>query len=398
VGGTVSPASGLAELLAPTAVETFLAEHYGQHHFLQTGPASRFERLLGWRDLNRILADHRLEPPRLRLARDGVPVGEEQYARRQASRRGFTYPVLEPVRLREQLRDGATLVLDGVDQLHPPVRELAAGLERELGERVQVNLYASFHERKGFGLHWDDHDVLVLQAAGRKRWRVYGMTRRYPLHRDLAEPAEPAGEPVWEGFLEAGTLLHVPRGHWHDAMAGGEPSLHLTVGVIRQNGIDLLHWLADRLRGVEAYRRDLARQDSRQERRERGRQLRSALLTLWSEDLVDEFFDAQDAGALPRPALSLPWGVGDEGLEDERLLRANLPRRLTPRPHPDGVELRALGRSWVFAPGARPMLERLLDAEPHAVGELLALGLTGGREARRELLAFLCQEGLLTVL
>jgi hypothetical protein len=398
VGGTVSPASGLAGLLAPTAVEAFLVDHYGRRFFLQTGPADRFERLFGWRDLNRILEDHRLEPPRLRLARDGVTVAEELYARRQASRRGFTYPVLEPVRLREQLRDGATLVLDGVDQLHPPVRELAAGLERELAERVQVNLYASFRERKGFGLHWDDHDVLVLQLAGRKRWRVYGMTRRYPLHRDLAEPREPDGDPVWDGFLEAGALVHVPRGHWHDAMAGAEPSLHLTVGIIRQNGIDLLHWLADRLRSVEAYRRDLSRQDSRQERREHGRQLRSALLTLWSEDLVDEFFAAQDASALPRPGLSLPWGVTDERLDDERLLRANLPRRVTARPHPDGVELRALGRSWVFAPAARPMLERLLDGEPHAVGALLAIGPSAGREDRRELLAFLCQQGLLSVL
>jgi hypothetical protein len=398
VGESVSPTSGLAELLAPTTVETFLVEHYGQRFFLQTGAAGRFERLLGWRDLNRILEDHRLEPPRLRLARDGVSVAEEQYARRQTSRRGFSYPVLEPVRLRDQLRDGATLVLDGVDQLHPPVRELAAGLERQLGERVQVNLYASFHERRGFGLHWDDHDVLVLQVAGRKRWRVYGMTRRYPLHRDLAEPAEPAGEPVWDGFLQAGALLHVPRGHWHDAMAGGEPSLHLTVGIIRQNGIDLLHWLADQLRGVEAYRRDLARQDSRQDRRERGRQLRSALLTLWSEDLVDEFLAAQDASALPRPGLSLPWGVTDARLDDERLIRANLPRRVTPRPHPEGIELRALGRSWVFAPAARPMLEQLLDARPHAVGALLAIGPPGGREARRELLAFLCQQGLLSAM
>jgi hypothetical protein len=390
--------SALASLVHPTPADTFLDEFRGRRFFHQAGAPDRFERLLSWSDLNRILDDHRLAPPRLRLARDGGPIAEELYARQQTSRRGVQYAVLEPARLREQLRAGATLVLDSVDQLHAPVRDLAAGLERELGERVQVNLYASWLERQGFGVHWDDHDVLVLQVAGRKRWRVHGMTRQHPLHRDVAVPEPPDGEPVWDGHVEAGAVIHVPRGHWHDAMAGGEPSLHLTVGLIRPTGVDLVEWIADRLRAADACRVDLDRRASPERRRAHAREIREALAAVWSDDVVAEFLEWQDERAQPRPRLSLPWGIVDERLDDGRVLRDNLPRQVPLHRHGRGVELRAHGRSWVFAAETRPMLELAFDGRPHAVGALVALGPPGGAEQRRELLAFLCRQDLLTPL
>jgi cupin superfamily protein len=374
-----------------------LREYCGRRFFHQAGPPDRFERLLSWADLNRILEDHRLPAPRLRLARDGGAVAEDRYSRSHTTRRGVTYAVLEPARLREQLQAGATLVLDGVDQLHGPVRGLASGLERELGERVQVNLYASWRERQGFGMHWDDHDVLVLQVAGRKRWRVHGMTRAHPLDRDVALPEQPDGAPVWDGHLEAGGVIHVPRGHWHDAMAGGEPSLHLTVGLIRPAGVDLLGWLADRLRAEELYRLDLPRRASAEERRGHARALRDALLARWADDVLDEFFDWQDAHAEPRPRLTLPWGIVDERLDDDVVVRDTLPRPAPPRPHPRGVEVRALGRSWVFAAAAGPMLALALDGEAHRLADLLAAGDPAGREERRDLLVYLCRQDVLAV-
>jgi hypothetical protein len=383
--------------VSPTPVETFLRDHCGQRFFHQPGPPGRFEALLSWAALNQVLQDHRLAPPRLRLARDGGVVPEERYASQRRTRRDVVYPVLEPARLRAELAAGATLVLDGVDQLHEPVRDLAAGLERELGERAQVNLYASWRERRGFGLHWDDHDVLVLQVAGRKRWRVHGATRPAPLHRDVTAPDAPAGEPVWDGHLEAGGVIHVPRGHWHDAMAGGEPSLHLTVGLVRPTGIDLVEWLADRLRAVDVCRRDLPRRAGPGERRRHGRVLREALLERWPDDLLDEYFAFQDAHAPGRPRLSLPWGVVEHGLDDATLVRDNLPRRVPLLAHPAGVEVRALGRSWVFSDAARPAIALALDGRPHEVRELLAAGEPGDREPVRELLAFLCREDVLAI-
>ncbi len=159
-----------------------------------------------------------------------------------------------------QLRDGATLVLDAIDEMHPPIRDLAAGLERQLRTGVQVNAYASWTSQEGFGVHWDDHDVVVVQVAGAKRWRIYGSTRTAPLYRDVTFDTDTPTDPVDEFTLHAGDVLHVPRGWWHAAAASeGQPSLHLTCGLATHTGIDLLTWLVDELRSHEVVRADAPR-------------------------------------------------------------------------------------------------------------------------------------------
>nr|WP_179769448.1 cupin domain-containing protein [Streptomonospora nanhaiensis] len=65
---------------------------------------------------------------------------------------------------------------------------------RNLSTRVQVNAYASWTSVQGFGVHWDDHGVIVVQVSGRKRWRIYGFTRHAPLYSDQRpRPAPPRG-------------------------------------------------------------------------------------------------------------------------------------------------------------------------------------------------------------
>jgi ribosomal protein L16 Arg81 hydroxylase len=88
---------------------------------------------------------------------------------------------------------------------------------------------------QGFRVHYDTHDVLVLQVEGRKQWRVWPHqplphpTRHTPWQRDMV----PEGEPV-EFTLGAGDALYLPRGVLHDARtqeADGH-SLHLTIGLM----------------------------------------------------------------------------------------------------------------------------------------------------------------------
>jgi len=55
--------------------------------------------------------------------------------------------------------------------------------------------------------HWDDHDVFILQVSGEKRWRVYGVTRPYPLYRDVDANTECPKEIVWEGILQPETFF-----------------------------------------------------------------------------------------------------------------------------------------------------------------------------------------------
>lgn len=194
--------------------EDFLAEAFGRTFRVIPGDAQCIAGLLDWDDLNEIIARHRLEPPRLRLSADGVVVPLDAYTVREVARRRTVWHRIHPASLHEQLAQGATMVIDAFDELHPRVHGLAHALEARLRSKVQVNLYASWKPREGFGVHWDDHDVVVVPVDGRKRWKIYGPTRVAPMYRDVTETAPPPDEPVAEFVLTPGDMHLKPRiGH-----------------------------------------------------------------------------------------------------------------------------------------------------------------------------------------
>ena len=47
-----------------------------------------------------------------------------------------------------RLAEGASLVLDSIEKIHPPIGAAAEALERFVGTLVQVNAYASWTERR----------------------------------------------------------------------------------------------------------------------------------------------------------------------------------------------------------------------------------------------------------
>ena len=176
----------------------------------------------------------------------------------------------------------------------------SASLERELGEKIQVNLYAGWHSEPGFNVHWDDHDVIVLQLAGRKKWMIYGETRKHPLASDVERDTTPPDEPIWEETISDGDLLYIPRGFWHVATPLDEASLHLTIGIPNRTGIDLMTWLTQRLRTSEVFRKDLPKFKCKEERSAHLDAMFEIVRERLNADLVDEFFADHDDNALPR--------------------------------------------------------------------------------------------------
>jgi lysine-specific demethylase/histidyl-hydroxylase NO66 len=133
--------------------------------------------------------------------------------------------------------DGATLVFQALHRTWPPLVEFGSALAAELGHPVQINSYLTPPENQGFAPHYDTHDVFVLQVSGSKRWVIHPPVLVAPLagqdweqHRN-AVVARSEEEPLLDIVLEPGDALYLPRGFVHSAMAQGQTSLHLTVGV-----------------------------------------------------------------------------------------------------------------------------------------------------------------------
>ncbi|CAL9531084.1 hypothetical protein SUDANB145_04023 [Streptomyces sp. enrichment culture] len=363
--------------------EDFLAQAYGRayHHF--SGEPGRLDGLLEWDDLNALLAHHRIEPPRLRLSAVGETLPLHAYSVPVITRRSTVWHRLKPADLHRHLAEGATLVLDAIDELHPAVGHLAQELERHLRTGIQINAYASWTPDEGFGIHWDDHDVLVLQLDGAKRWRIHGPTRQAPLHRDTDVPEPPPHEPLAELVLSAGDMLYLPRGWWHEVTASeGVHSLHLTCGMQTTTGADLLQWLSEDLRRDITVRNDLPRFGTEKEKADFVRSLGDLVMKEFEDAaLLDRFLTMRDASDRARLVPSLPYV---EGVPPDPALVVHLVTARA-RLHSDReghAVLTAGGQEWTFSPQAAPLLSLLVNGGRHRLDALArAAGLRVGQAA-----------------
>ena len=145
--------------------------------------------------------------------------------------------------------DGATLVLQGLHRVWPPIVAFSQQLASELGHPVQANGYVTPPQNQGFSDHYDVHDVFVLQIAGEKRWQIHAPVLDAPLRnqpwtdRRGAVQRRAAEPPLIEAVLRPGDCLYLPRGYLHAAVALGGVSTHLTIGVHSWTG----HALAEQL-------------------------------------------------------------------------------------------------------------------------------------------------------
>lgn len=190
-----------------------------------------------------------LAPPQLRCFQNGTDLHPNAYLTVITNRRGQIFQMADMRRLGRLMQTGCTLVLDTVDTFDPTMEVVCRAWQWWSRELVHVNTYLTTQDTTGFDLHWDDHDVLIVQLAGEKDWEVRGRSRPVPMYRDAVQNRTPSDEVIWSGTLGAGDVIHIPRGYWHQATRTGHGegfSLHVTFGFVRRTAVDWLTWLAGR--------------------------------------------------------------------------------------------------------------------------------------------------------
>jgi hypothetical protein len=200
-----------------------------------------FADLFSLGDVDRFVSSSSPRLPSFRLVRDGTPLDPSRYTR-TARVGGQPVPgVGDPARIYEELRAGATLVLQGLQRTCPPLTRFCRDLELELSHAVQANAYVTPAGARGLGVHYDTHDVFVLQLAGTKAWTVHPPVLADPLpSQPWKGTAADAGPPCLTLELVAGDCLYVPRGFLHSAAAQRDLSAHLTIGVVTTTWHDVL--------------------------------------------------------------------------------------------------------------------------------------------------------------
>jgi lysine-specific demethylase/histidyl-hydroxylase NO66 len=231
------PTPALDRIVA-TDLATFTEQYWGRQALLSRAAdlPRPFTDLLDEPAVDELVSERGLRAPFLRVAKGGQTLGDRAFTAPGGVGAGIADQVSDSA-LVALFGDGATLVLQALHRVWPPIIDFVGALADELGHPVQANAYVTPPQNQGFDDHYDVHDVFVLQVSGAKRWRIHAPVWESPLRdqpwtdRRAAVQRAAAEPPLIEAVLEPGDCLYLPRGFLHAATALGGVSTHLTLGV-----------------------------------------------------------------------------------------------------------------------------------------------------------------------
>jgi 50S ribosomal protein L16 3-hydroxylase len=149
-----------------------------------------------------------------------------------------------------------TLLVQGVDLHDAHAHELLQQFRFVPDARLDDLMISFATPGGGVGPHFDSYDVFLLQASGRRRWKI-GRQKDLTLQEGVPLKILQNFEPEQEFLLEAGDMLYLPPRYAHDGLAeqgvgtDGKPTDCMTYSIgfraPRQSelGSELLQRLAD---------------------------------------------------------------------------------------------------------------------------------------------------------
>ena len=232
-----------------TPEQVFALREGAAWRLLSGASGGRYAHLLSIADLDAFLRTDAAHHPRVSMADGGrqgsAAIPPDEYLQTEGNR-------IDLPRLLSRYDAGGSLVVSQFHELHAPLAQFCRGLEKVFLHPVQANIYLTPPGAQGFRVHFDTHDVLVMQVSGAKSWRVWDDTP-FPLPSRAtpwANKQSPASAPH-ALTLNPGDALYLPRGVMHEAAAqsGDAPSLHITIGFLEASIADMLRELLEILEG-----------------------------------------------------------------------------------------------------------------------------------------------------
>ncbi len=217
--------AGFADLVAPIDPDAFFERYWERRpFFVKRASPGYFDALLSLEDMDRYLGTRIFHEPDIRVVRQGKDKPFKQYAKDGVADRHA---------LLEAYAEGWMLLFSHLGRHHLPLADTVSRCEAELHFPFRANVYLSPPNSQGFKLHWDTHDVLILQVAGSKTWHIYDDPLELPHEEQQKLLPELVGKAnkIAEITLEPGDVLFLPRGYIHGAESGAANSLHITVGM-----------------------------------------------------------------------------------------------------------------------------------------------------------------------
>ncbi|MBK8915011.1 MAG: hypothetical protein IPM64_10505 [Phycisphaerales bacterium] len=213
-----------------------------------------------------------------------------------------------------------------------------------------------------------------------------------------------------ECVLARGDVLYCPRGHWHEALASKESSLHLTLALFWRTGVDLLSWIADELRDNEVLRQsfppvlkseipaDGALHPATYDHYLKVREAIVGMLDRGHE-VMNAFLTHNIATQKNRCPFAFPYHLPDESVQLTSTMTFDRPARrarLVVRNDTSCVELVAAGKLLIrFMTKAVPALQFIFSRDTFTRNELVSRVTDLSEDDISDILSVLTKEGVI---
>jgi 50S ribosomal protein L16 3-hydroxylase len=159
--------------------------------------------------------------------RDGV---ESRLVRRHGSRWTLTHGPFVRSALPPAREPTWTLLVQGVDLHHDGARALLDQFRFVPDARLDDLMISWASDGGGVGPHVDSYDVFLLQARGKRRWRI---ARAFDAALDERAPLKMLRRfaPEEEYVLGPGDMLYLPPGWAHEGVAIGGDCMTCSIGM-----------------------------------------------------------------------------------------------------------------------------------------------------------------------
>jgi 50S ribosomal protein L16 3-hydroxylase len=198
------------QLLGGLSPKTFMQRHWEKKPLLIRQAIPGFRPILDRAELLDLAAMDDVES---RLVVQAVPGKEKAWRFRHGP---FPRKSLPPFKQRAW-----SVLVQGVDLHDERVHTLMNQFRFVPDARLDDLMISYATDGGGVGPHFDSYDVFLLQAHGRRRWRI-GRQKDMTLLPDMPLKILANFEPEQEFVLEPGDMLYLPPRYAHDGIAEGE--------------------------------------------------------------------------------------------------------------------------------------------------------------------------------
>lgn len=230
--------------LGDMPVETFMAEYWHKKPLLIRQAIKGFQPLLSADELAGMACEECVESRYIGCDADGHwslqsgPFDEEFFA--------------------SMLDEGWTLLVQAVDHWLPEANDFVQQFRFIPSWRLDDLMISYAAKGGGVGPHYDNYDVFLLQAEGRRRWEVGGLFgENSPIEPDKPVRILSDWQPEHSWVLEPGDMLYLPPCVGHNGVAETDDCMTYSIGYrAPQSGemlIDFANKVADSLNQEDRY-------------------------------------------------------------------------------------------------------------------------------------------------